>query len=501
MIVSGAAGQASFDSGDAPAAAGGKGGRETATIPVVAGDTLHVYVGQSGDTVPLAPTHGWQLPDPVNPGAYVMAGAFGGGGLSSSNYGGFGGGGSFVFDSQLIPGDPTNAIGNLLIAAGGGGGAGYDGNQFVSHGATGAQKSVGGAGSGAAAASDGVAVGLSVNWGGTGFSPSPGGGATLLAAGAGGVPTIPPSYAFGQQPGGPGAGPASLPDEAHPAYTSLYLGAGGSAAKGTCCYYYGYGGAGGGGWFGGGAGGTIDGDLVGGGGGGGAGFVASNATATLSQSGVQSGHGRVTLRYLVPAKVLLSVVAGGSGAGTITSTPPGISCGATCGASFDAGTSVTLSAAPAPGSIFVGWLGACTGSTCVVPLDVASAVQATFAPATTLPRIDIDGDGQYDALTDGLLMLRYLFGLTGDPLVHGAISATALRTTPTEVAQFMTDVMPLMDVDGNGQCDALTDGLMLIRYLFGLRGPSLIMAAVGVGATRSTASAIETQIQSVMPAP
>jgi hypothetical protein len=244
MIVSGAQGQISLETGDGPPAAGGKGGRQTGTLPVVAGDVLNMFVGQWGATVPQAPTHGWQLPDPNNPGAYVIAGAFGGGGLSSSNYGGFGGGGSFVFDSQPIPNDPFGAIGNLLIAAGGGGGAGYDGNQFVSHGATGAQKSVGGAGSGAAPAQDGVAVGLSVGSMGTGYTPGAGGGATLAASGVGGVPAIPPNYAFGQQPGGSGNGPASFPDPLNAAYTSLYLGSGGNAAKGTCCYYYGAAGSG-----------------------------------------------------------------------------------------------------------------------------------------------------------------------------------------------------------------------------------------------------------------
>ena len=36
----------------------------------------------------------------------------------------------------------------------------------------------------------------------------------------------------------------------------------------------------------------------------------------------------------------------------------------------------------------------------------------------------------------------------------------------------------LADIDGNGEVDALTDGLMLLRYLFNLRGDSLIAGAV-----------------------
>ena len=56
-----------------------------------------------------------------------------------------------------------------------------------------------------------------------------------------------------------------------------------------------------------------------------------------------------------------------------------------------------------------------------------------------------------------------------------------------------------VDVDGDGREDALSDGLMLIRYLFGLRGPSLISGAIGPEATRTTAHAIETYIRSLMP--
>jgi hypothetical protein len=55
------------------------------------------------------------------------------------------------------------------------------------------------------------------------------------------------------------------------------------------------------------------------------------------------------------------------------------------------------------------------------------------------------------------------------------------------------------DIDGNGQADALTDGLMLLRYLFNLRGNALISGAVAGDATRTTATDIEAYIVSLMP--
>src|SRR4029079_2803945 len=90
------------------------------------------------------------------------------------------------------------------------------------------------------------------------------------------------------------------------------------------------------------------------------------------------------------------------------------------------------------------------------------------------PRVDIDGNGRYDALTDAMMILRYLFGLTGNAIVTGAIATDAKRTTAEQVTSYLAEMSPAFDVDGDGRVDALTDGLVISRYLFGLRGFSLI---------------------------
>jgi hypothetical protein len=70
-----------------------------------------------------------------------------------------------------------------------------------------------------------------------------------------------------------------------------------------------------------------------------------------------------------------------TGMGMVTSDPSGISCGATCTAEFPESSDVTLTAAPASGSTFLGWSGGCTGSalTCTVTLSAATTVEAEFA--------------------------------------------------------------------------------------------------------------------------
>jgi hypothetical protein len=56
-----------------------------------------------------------------------------------------------------------------------------------------------------------------------------------------------------------------------------------------------------------------------------------------------------------------------------------------------------------------------------------------------------------------------------------------------------------LDIDQNGSFDALTDGLILLRYAFGLRGDNLISGATASDATRTSAAEIEAHIQSLLP--
>jgi hypothetical protein len=81
---------------------------------------------------------------------------------------------------------------------------------------------------------------------------------------------------------------------------------------------------------------------------------------------------------------MLSVALTGGGAGTVTSTPSGINCGATCAASFDTGTQIALAAAAANGSTFAGWSGGgCSGiDGCTLTLNADTTVTASFVADT-----------------------------------------------------------------------------------------------------------------------
>ena len=66
----------------------------------------------------------------------------------------------------------------------------------------------------------------------------------------------------------------------------------------------------------------------------------------------------VNVEYEFDSPSTLHVFKGGDGAGTVTSTPAGISCGTEpCEAVFEEGETIELQAAAAPGSVFAGWIG------------------------------------------------------------------------------------------------------------------------------------------------
>ena len=112
---------------------------------------------------------------------------------------------------------------------------------------------------------------------------------------------------------------------------------------------------------------------------------------------------------------------------------------------------------------------------------------------------DVDGNGEADALTDGLMMLRYAFGIRGEPLWRGAIAANSpLDASEVEVnAEFIANT--IADIDGDGRFDALTDGLLILRYLFAMRGASLLAGSIANGAIRTTAEEIENYLEQLLP--
>ncbi|MCK5897110.1 MAG: hypothetical protein KAG20_09905, partial [Cocleimonas sp.] len=128
------------------------------------------------------------------------------------------------------------------------------------------------------------------------------------------------------------------------------------------------------------------------------------------------------------------------------------------------------------------------------------AVQNAYADTdTTSAVLDVDGSGEAKALTDGLLLLRYLFDFRGDTLISNAVGANATRQTADAIESYLGSKIERLDIDGDGDTKALTDGLLILRYLFGFRSNTLIDKALGKNATRVTSDEIETYIKKLKP--
>jgi hypothetical protein len=77
----------------------------------------------------------------------------------------------------------------------------------------------------------------------------------------------------------------------------------------------------------------------------------------------------------------ITIARNGTGTGTVTSAPAGITCGSACSAPFLTGTTVTLTAAAGANSVFGGWTGGeCSGTTttCTFTATVGATITATF---------------------------------------------------------------------------------------------------------------------------
>ena len=108
-----------------------------------------------------------------------------------------------------------------------------------------------------------------------------------------------------------------------------------------------------------------------------------------------------------------------------------------------------------------------------------------------MPVYDVDGNGSVAAFTDALMILRYFAGQRGDDLTANGtlIGVGATRTTGEEIEDYIKTIWLQLDVCGEGIVD-FSDGLLILKYMVGLTGPNLTDGAIPAGAIRDTAEKI-----------
>ena len=135
-------------------------------------------------------------------------------------------------------------------------------------------------------------------------------------------------------------------------------------------------------------------------------LLAQNAGTDVWFDNVCAGPSAVTPPQTNP--YTLTVTPSGTGTGVVSSSPPGINCGADCTEPYPAGTVVTLAATPTSGSTFVGWSGGgCSGTGgCTVTMGSDQAITAQFDAAVAPSLIPMPGGLQviyYDAVAAPVL--------------------------------------------------------------------------------------------------
>lgn len=105
----------------------------------------------------------------------------------------------------------------------------------------------------------------------------------------------------------------------------------------------------------------------------------TSTTCSVTMNAAKTVTANFAVLPQLPNSYSLTVSKTGTGNGTVSSTPVGISCGATCSTVFSSGASVQLTATSDGSSTFAGWSGACAGTnSCTVAMNDVKTVTATF---------------------------------------------------------------------------------------------------------------------------
>jgi hypothetical protein len=123
------------------------------------------------------------------------------------------------------------------------------------------------------------------------------------------------------------------------------------------------------------------------------------------------------------------------------------------------------------------------GSMASAGYDAAGGFWPTIFGVGPACILDLDGNGSIDPMTDGLLIIRAMSGLTDAAVTSGVLGPGASRTTWAQMQPFFH--ANVLDIDGDGTTEPFTDGLLILRAMFGMTGNSVTTNAVAQNATRA----------------
>ena len=132
-----------------------------------------------------------------------------------------------------------------------------------------------------------------------------------------------------------------------------------------------------------------------------------------------------------------------------------------------------------------------------ISIFIFSTAHATDRSSDTAV-LDVDASGEVDALTDGLLLLRSMFGLSDDALTTGVVSPDCVDCDATKISQYITSVEGKTYADLNSTDDqnisgSSFDGTTLTIGIENGQSETVDLSSLedGTGITAEQASAIE----------
>jgi hypothetical protein len=177
--------------------------------------------------------------------------------------------------------------------------------------------------------------------------------------------------------------------------------------------------------------------------------------------------------------VILAVVEGGTGSGTVISSSPGIICGATCSGTYAMNSMVTLTASAATGSTFTGWSGGgCTGTgDCTVTLSAPTTITASFdlLPVSSLLTVTKVGAGTGTVTTSPA-------GINcGTTCWAGYPNGTAVTLTAKPATGSTFSTWSGGGCSGTGNCTVTLASATTVTATFNLQSVTMNVNVTGAG--------------------
>jgi YVTN family beta-propeller protein len=219
------------------------------------------------------------------------------------------------------------------------------------------------------------------------------------------------------------------------------------------------------------------------------GTVVNNASVTSDLPDPNPGNNTASASATIGAStnVLLTIIPGGNGAGTVRSVPTGINCGATCSVNFPSGTTVVLTATPSDGSTFTGWgAGPCEGTgTCTITLTsppTTVSVVANFAQGTNNFTLAVNEAG-----TGTGTVTSSPAGIVCPPAATCSASfasgqVVTLTATPANGSTF-AGWSGVAGCPGTGTCTVTVSAAVTVAATFNSSSPVIITVAPGSPST------------------